>query len=128
MLAGLAQSAHRRLTRTDQIADRLMGLIRHPDWCQFTGAVQLGKVDRVSPVSFDPLARLPWNQRWSDHRTIVPHAGKLTLNAVAAWSGLITKPQFSSRRSKLHGQRLQGSSGIGDLSMLAHFSPQARFG
>ena len=59
---------------------------------QFTGAVQLGKVDRVSPVSLDPLARPSRDQRWSDHGTIVPHAGKLSLNAVAAWSGLITKP------------------------------------
>jgi len=50
LLASLSQSAHRRLTCTDEIADRLVGLIRYP------------------------------------------HAGKLSLNAVAAWSGLITKP------------------------------------
>jgi hypothetical protein len=62
LLAVLSQSAYRRLTRTDEIADRLVGLIRHPDWCQFTGAVQPGKVGRVSPVSFDPLAWLPRNQ------------------------------------------------------------------
>jgi hypothetical protein len=30
-----------------------MGLIRHQDRCQFTGAAQLGKVDRVPPVSFE---------------------------------------------------------------------------
>jgi hypothetical protein len=41
------------LTRTDQIAHRLMGLIRHQDRCQFTGSVHLGKVDRVPPVSFE---------------------------------------------------------------------------
>ena len=43
LLAGLSQSAHRCLTRTDEIADRLVGLIWHPDRCQFIGAVQLGK-------------------------------------------------------------------------------------
>jgi len=43
LLAGLSQSAHRRLTCTDEITDRLVGLIRHPDRCQFTGGVQLGK-------------------------------------------------------------------------------------
>src|SRR6516225_6693917 len=89
-----------------------MGLIRHPHRCQFTGAVQLGKVDRVSPVSFDPLARLARNQRWSDHGTIVPHAGKLSLNAVAAWAGLITKPQFSSRRSKLHDRAFKAAGAL----------------
>jgi hypothetical protein len=36
LLAGLAQGTQRRLTRTGEIADRLMGLIRHPDRCQFT--------------------------------------------------------------------------------------------
>lgn len=72
LLASLSQSAHRRLTCTDEIADRLVGLIRYPDRCQFTGAVQLGKVDRVSPVSLDPLVRLSRNQRWSNHGTIVP--------------------------------------------------------
>jgi hypothetical protein len=58
LLAGLSQSAHRRLTRTDEITDRLVCLIRYPDRCQFTGAVQLGEVGCVSPVSLDPLARL----------------------------------------------------------------------
>ena len=74
LLASLSKCAHRRLTRTDEIADRLMGLIRHPDRCQFTGAMQLGEVDRISPVGLDPLARLARNQRWSDHDAVVPRA------------------------------------------------------
>jgi hypothetical protein len=127
LLTGLSQSAHRRLTRTDEIADRLVDLIGHPDRGQFTGAVQPAEVDRVSSVSLDPLARLARDQRWGNHGTVVSHSSKLPLNALAAWSGLITKPQFSSRMRKLHGQSLQGSRRIGDLPMLAHFSPQARF-
>ena len=86
LLESLSQSAHRRLTCTDEIADRPVGLIRYPDRCQFTGAVQLGKVDRVSPARLDPLARLSRNRRWSNYGTIVPHAGKLPVNAAAAWS------------------------------------------
>ena len=62
----LTQGAHRRLTRTNDIADRFVGLIRHPDRGQFTGAVQLGKVDRVPPVGLDPLAWLSRDQRWRD--------------------------------------------------------------
>ncbi len=58
MLSRLAQAAHRRLTCTNDVADRFMGLIRNPDRGQFTGAVQLGKVDRIPPVGLDPLAWL----------------------------------------------------------------------
>ena len=126
-----------------------MGLIRNPDRGQFTGAVQLGKIDRIPPVGLNPLAWLSRDQRWSDDGAFVSRFGELSLNAVTAWSGFITEPQFldpdepnsgirllprvcdgkpRSRRSQLHGQRLQGSRCIGDLPMLAHFSPQARFG
>src|SRR4051812_38911509 len=63
LLTGLAQCAHRRLTRTNKIAHRLVRLIRHPDRRQFTSPVQLSKVDRVSPVGLDSLAWLSRDQR-----------------------------------------------------------------
>jgi hypothetical protein len=44
LLAGLTQGAHRRLTRANQITDRFMRLIWHPDRGQFTSAVQLGEL------------------------------------------------------------------------------------
>ena len=113
LLAGLAQGAHRRLTRTDEIADRLMGLIRNPDRGQFTGAMQLGKVDRIPPVGLDPLAWLARDQRWSDHGTFVPRGGELSLDAIAAWSGLVTKPQRLFRQGQLRGHRLQGAGVLG---------------
>ena len=53
LLTGLAQTADRRKTRAYEIADRLMSLIRNPDSGQFTGAMQLGEVDRIPPVSLD---------------------------------------------------------------------------
>jgi hypothetical protein len=49
LLSRLAQGTHRRLTCTNEITDRLVGLIRDPDRGQFTGAVQLGKIDRIPP-------------------------------------------------------------------------------
>ena len=128
LLSRLAQGAHRRLTCSDEITDRFVGLIRNPDRGQFTGAVQLGKIDRIPPVGLDPLTWLSRDQRWRDDGAFVPRSGELSLNSVTAWPGFITEPQFSSRRSQLHGQRLHGSRRIGDLPMLAHFSPQARLG
>src|SRR5215207_374682 len=44
LLTGLTQAAHRRQTRTQEIADSLMGRIWNPDRGQFTGPVQLGEV------------------------------------------------------------------------------------
>ena len=50
LLSRLAQGAHSRLTCTNEITDRLVGLIRNPDRGQFTGAVLLGEVDRIPSV------------------------------------------------------------------------------
>ena len=38
---GLIWDAHRRQKRTQEIADSLMGRIWNPDWCQFTGPVDV---------------------------------------------------------------------------------------
>ena len=92
LLSRLAQGAHRSLTGSDEITDRLMGLIGHPDRGQFTGAVQLGKVDRIPPIGLDPLARLSRDQRWRDDSAFVSRSGELSPNAVTAWPGFITKP------------------------------------
>jgi len=73
LLAGLTKGAHRRLAGADEIADRLMGLIGHPDRRQFTGAVQSGKVDRIAAVRFDPIARFAGDQRRRNHGTFVAH-------------------------------------------------------
>jgi hypothetical protein len=60
LLTGLAQTADRRKTRAYEIADRLMSRIRNPDRGQFTGAMQLGEIDRIPPVGLDPIPRLAW--------------------------------------------------------------------
>jgi hypothetical protein len=85
-------------------------------------------VDRIPPVGLDPLARLSRDQRWRDDGAFVSRFGELSLNPVTAWAGFITKPQLSSRSSQLHGQCPQGTRRVGDLPVLAHFSPQARCG
>jgi hypothetical protein len=63
-----------------EIADRLVGLIRG----QFTGSVQLDKVDRIPSVGLDPLVWLARDQRWRDDGAFVSRYGQLPLHAVTA--------------------------------------------
>ena len=67
-----------------EIADRLVGLIRNPDRGQFTGSVQLDKVDRIPPVGLDPLVWLARDQRWRDDGAFVSRYCQLPLHAVTA--------------------------------------------
>ena len=92
LLTGLAQTADGRKTRAYEIADRLMSPIRNPHRGQFTGAMQLGQVDRIPPVGLDPISRLAWDQRRSNDNATMPSQGQLPLNAIAARAGLITEP------------------------------------
>ena len=92
LLAGLAQTADGRKTCAYEIADRLMSLIRNPDSGQFTGAMQLGEIDRIPPVGLDPISRFAWDQRRSHDNATMPSQGQLPLNAIAARAGLITEP------------------------------------
>jgi hypothetical protein len=93
LLTRLTQRAHRRQTRAHEIADRLMGLIRNPDRGQFAGAVQPRKIYRIPPVGLDPIARLARDQRRSHDDAIMPGEGQLTLNPIAARSGLVAEPK-----------------------------------
>ena len=105
-----------------------MGLVGNPDRRQFTSPMQLGEVDRIPPVRLDPLAGLARDQRGSDHDAVVPRRGQLSLNAVAARSGLIAEPQLVAIARQLRSQRLHGSRRVRDLAILAHFTPLARLG
>jgi hypothetical protein len=62
LLADLAQTPHRRQSRTNQVTNRLVRLIWDPDRGQFVGTVQLGKLDRTPTVSLDPLSRFSRDQ------------------------------------------------------------------
>ena len=92
LLTGLAQTADGRKTRTYEIADRLMSLIGNPHSGQFTGAMQLGEVDRIPAVGLDPISRFARDQRRSHHDALMPGERQLPLNAIAARAGLITEP------------------------------------
>ena len=92
LLTSLAQTTDGCKTCAYEIADRLMSLIRNPDSGQFTGAMQLGEVDRIPPVGLDPISRLARDQRRSHDNAAMPSQGQLSLNPIAARAGLITEP------------------------------------
>src|ERR1700722_5567919 len=83
LLAGLAQWAHRRQTRPNQVANSLMRLIGNPYRGQLTGPVQLGQIDRIAPISLNPVARLFWNQRRCHYNAFVTRRGDPTLDTIS---------------------------------------------
>ncbi len=58
LLACLTQCAHRRQARPNQITNSLVRLIGNPYRGQLTRPVQLGQIDRIAPISLNPVARL----------------------------------------------------------------------
>jgi hypothetical protein len=128
LLADLPQRTHRGLTRTHEIADRLMGLVRDPDRRQFTGAVQLGEVDRIPPIGLDPLTGFARDQRRRDDDAFVIHRRELPLDAIATRSGFVAKPQCAAPTCELGHQCLQGGGGVRDFAILTNFPPLARLG
>jgi hypothetical protein len=71
LLARLTQGANCGQTRSNQIADRLVRLIRNPDGGQFTGSMQFGKIDRIPPVGLDPVTGPTRDQRSSNDNACV---------------------------------------------------------
>ena len=128
LLAGLTKCPHCGQTRPHQIADRLMCLVGNPHRRQFTSPMQLGEVDRISPIGLDPLARSAGNQRGSDYDAVVLRGCQLSLNAVTARSGFVAEPQLVAIACQLCNQRLHCSRRVRDLAILTHFIPFARLG
>ena len=77
-MACLTQATHRRQSSTHEITHRLVRLIRNPYRGQLSSSMQRSKFACITPVGLDPLARLAWDQRWSDHHTRVK-AGRVVV-------------------------------------------------
>ena len=94
VLARLAEDPHGRGPRPDKIAHRLVRRIRHPDGGQFAGPMQLRQCHRITPVGLHPVARFARDQgRRHDHAGMTKPL-ELPLQAVAAWSRLVTEAQL----------------------------------
>ena len=93
LLSCLPQAPHGCQAGTDQIAHRFMCRVGDPHGRQSTSPMQARQIDRVSSVRLDPVPRLAWDQRRGHHHAVVPRRNQLPLDAVAARSGLIAKPE-----------------------------------
>ena len=128
LLAGLTQAANGGQTSAREIADRLMSRIRNPDSGQFTGTMQLGRVNRVPAVGLDPVSRFARDQRRSHDDAFMPGEGQLSLNPIAARSSLIAEPKLAPDARQLRRQSLHSRRRVRDLAIFAHIVPDARFG
>jgi hypothetical protein len=102
-----AHGAHRRLTRTDEVADRLMGAIWHPD----QGVSSPGR------CSLARIPRKPGERITTDRRDAINHNDGATtahwcpapvscrLDAVAARPGLIAPMHEARYRTTRHNPR-----------------------
>jgi hypothetical protein len=122
LLASLTQAAYRRQTGANKIADRLMRLVGNPDGGQFTGSVQLSEVDRIPPVSFDPVARSAEDQRRRNDHASMFGRRQLSLDPVPARSGFVTEPQFAAAASQFYSHRHRSGRRVCDHTVRAYFS------
>jgi hypothetical protein len=122
LLTGLTETADRRQAGAHEIADRFMSRIRNPDRGQFAGSMQLGQVDRIPTVGLDPIS---WLARdWSNDDALMPGERQLTLNSIAARSGLITEQKLPPASRKLRRQRFQRRRRVRDPAVLPNvFAP-----
>ena len=128
MLTGLTKTADRRQTGAHEIADRLMSRIRNPNGGQFAGPMQLGQVDRVATIGLDPISRVARDQRRSDDDAIVPGKRQLTLNSIAATSGLVTELELPPLAHQLRRQSFQGRRRVRDRAVFPDILVPIRLG
>jgi hypothetical protein len=75
----------------DQVAHGFMIGVGHPDGRQLSSPMKTGEHGRVATIRLHPIARLRRNQRRRHHVASMTKACELAINAIAAWSGFITK-------------------------------------
>src|ERR1700680_3729924 len=71
LLTFLAKILRRGLARPNQITDRFMDGVGHPYRCKFTRTQQPRQRHRITPIGFDPLARLLRDERRRHHNAVM---------------------------------------------------------
>ena len=114
-----------RFARPHQIAQGLMGRIRHPHRRQFAGTVAARQLLRIAAVGLHPISGLGRNQAGRDHLTGNPQLRELPIQHVPGRPGLIAGPQLL-HRSELANQFANRFQAVRDHSERTDLS--ARFG
>src|SRR5665213_38251 len=92
--------------------------VRHPDGRQLSGAKKSSEHGGVATICLHSIARLRRNQRRRHHVAAMAEVCKLAMNAITAWSGLITKRQRLARTPKTVAQLADCASIICNLAQV----------
>ena len=90
--------------RPTQVADRFIVDGRHIHGGEVPGAHEPGQLHGVTPVGFDPVARLFGKQRGSNHPADIVFFGQITREPIPTRAGFIDKDQVFGLRLQLPNQ------------------------
>lgn len=122
MLPRLAEHLHRRRSRSDQIAHRLVRGIRHPHRRQLAGTVQFRQHHRVAVVRLHPVVRLYGDERRRNHDAVMPQINELAVQAIAARPGLVAEMQTDAVSAELLHQLLDMIGPMRDRPSVPHLA------
>lgn len=92
----------RRLPRPDQIPQRLVCGIRHPDRRHVACPVTPRQFDRIAPIDRPSITRFDGHQRRSHDLAPHPQRHQLPIDDVPRRTGFVTHPSVASRPQLLH--------------------------
>ena len=105
-----------------------MASVRYPDRSQFARPMQFRQHLGVTPVGLHPVAGFHRNERGSDDHTLVPEAGELPMNAIAARTverfsrSTIAKVQQTPVGTQPPGKLADMIGAVGNGAPVAHFA------
>jgi hypothetical protein len=87
--------------------------------------VQFGDHGRIPTTRLDPLAGLHGNQRGRHHDALMTQSRELPVQAIAAWTCLVTKVQSLTGRTQTLDQLADMIGAIRDRAETANLTPRA---
>ena len=124
LLTHAAQAVHGVEPGPNQVAHRFVPGIRNPHRGQLAGSVKSGQTDGIAPVGLDPVPRSLRDQRGGDDNAFLSSRRHVTLNAITARSGFVTKPQAHAVAAELAQQTVQRRRRIRDPAVLPYLAAQ----
>src|SRR5271166_1089557 len=128
LLTGAAQCAYGIKTCPYQTTHCFVPGIGNPHRGELARPMQPCQTGGVAPVGLDPVARPLWDQRGGDHHAFMPGRRQLPLDAVAARSRFVAKPELYSVSAELAHQTIQRPRRVGDPAMFPDLTAQTALG